>query len=78
MEQIKAKFQVSHIQDNPEYKQQTVNFHAVYGGNTNAEDNTFSAATPSANLSMTISNPAAQGFFKQGKKYYAVFTEAAE
>lgn len=41
-----------------------------------AENRTFSEATPQANLSMTITNPAAHGAFQPGKEYYVRFEEA--
>lgn len=49
---------------------------AVYGGTTNAEDNTFSAATPSASLEMHITNKALWGQFAPGQKFYLDFTPA--
>lgn len=51
---------------------------AVYGGSTNAEDNTYARATPSGKAELQIDNDAAKGFFKPGKKYYVDFTEAAD
>lgn len=42
------------------------------------EDNSYSEATPSAELRMTISNKALHGKFKPGQKFYLDFTEAAE
>lgn len=42
------------------------------------EDNSFSDATPSAELRMTISNKALHGKFKPNQKFYLDFTEAAE
>lgn len=51
---------------------------AVYGGTSNAEDNTFATASPSGSLKLTIDNSGAQGFFKPGKKYYVDITECPE
>ncbi len=51
---------------------------AVYGGSSNAEDNTFAKATPSGGAHLQIDNDSAKGFFKPGKKYYVDFTEAAD
>lgn len=42
------------------------------------ENNTFSSFTPSAELSITISNPALVGKFKEGESYYLDFTKAPE
>lgn len=74
--QIRAKIQIGSAIKN-EYGERVV-AHAVYGGSTNAEDNTFSAATPSLHLDMNISNPDAIGKLVQGKKYYLDFTEVPE
>lgn len=59
-------------------RSETVKLVAVYGGSTNAEDNTFATASPSGSLKLVIDNPSAQGFFKPGKKYYIDIVEAPE
>jgi hypothetical protein len=76
MTKIRAKIQIGSAIKG-EYGE-TVTAHGVYGGSTNAEDNTFSAATPSLMLQMNVSNPDAIGQLEQGKKYYIDFTEAPE
>lgn len=53
---------------------ENVNLNVVY--EDSEENKTFSIATPTATLHMVISNPAAQGFFKQDKEYYLKFEEA--
>lgn len=50
----------------------SVKFTADYSGSK--EDNSFSAATPTANLEMFISNPALIGTFKPGQRFYVDFT----
>lgn len=80
---IRAKVQISSAFDQKysnegEKNGEQISAHAVYGGSTNAEDNTFSAATPSLSLTMFVNNPAVFGKLKQGKKYYLDFTEAPE
>jgi hypothetical protein len=75
---IRAKIQISSAFKHDGYEGEQINAHGVYGGSTNAEDNTFSAATPSLNLTMFVSNPAVIGQLKQGKKYYIDFTESPE
>lgn len=50
----------------------------VYGGSTNAEDNTYARATPTGSMKLQVDNPGAQGFFKPGKKYYVTIEEAAD
>lgn len=53
---------------------EVLKFSAVYGGDTNSEDNTFSSATPSASLEMTITNKALHKTFEAGQKFYVDFT----
>ena len=53
-----------------------VELHAVAGGNK--EDNDFCLATPSAKLTMLVSNPAAQDFLQLGMSYYLDFTPAPD
>ena len=52
-----------------------VELSAVYGGNTNAEDNTYARATPSGSLKLQIDNPAVRGSFKPGQVYYVDLTQ---
>lgn len=40
------------------------------------EDNTFSKVTPTATLSMMITNPNLVGTFEPGQKFYVDFTSA--
>jgi len=42
------------------------------------ENNTFARFTPSATLTMVISNPELVGTFKSGEEYYLDFTLAPE
>lgn len=53
---------------------ETVTLRAVYGDSE--ENKSFSEATPSAIVQMTISNKAAFGAFVEGKSYYVRFEEA--
>jgi len=74
---IRAKFHVSFIKDfmnGDEKDSESVEMHAVYSGSN--ENKSFAKATPSAQLSMNISNPSAFGFFKAGREYYLDFSEA--
>lgn len=74
---IRAKIQISSVFPTS-YGGESINAHGIYGESTNAEDNTFSKATPSLNLQMYVDNPDVLGKLKQGKKYYIDFTEAPE
>lgn len=69
----RAKFKCNHVTNFGEYE--NASLHAVYAGDKNEEDNQFSKATPSGSLEITISNPAAIGFFKPGKDYYLDISE---
>lgn len=40
------------------------------------ENESFSDATPSASLTMWVSNPSARGAFMEGREYYVDFTPA--
>lgn len=75
---MRAKFLVTKVSPVGDSGTEEVQLSAVYGGETNAEDNQFSAATPSGNLNMHISNPGAIGVLKPGQKYYLDFTLAEE
>jgi hypothetical protein len=52
----------------------TVKWNAVYGGTTNAEDNSYASATPSGKIELCISNRAVMGKLKPGQKFYVDFT----
>lgn len=49
---------------------------AVYGDGT--ENKSWSEATPSGQIELTITNPAAHEQFKLGKEYFVDFTPAGE
>lgn len=71
---MRAKFQCNTVMKDM-YSNETVTLSPVYGkdGTANAE---WAKASPSGSLSLTISNPAAQGFLKPGGQYFLDFTEA--
>lgn len=75
---IRAKIQISSAFPYEHGGGEQIYAHGVYGGSTNAEDNTFSAATPSLMLQMNVTNPDVIGKLEKGKKYYIDFTEAPE
>lgn len=72
MQSIKAKFVCETVEPIGDTEQVTMR--AVYGGSD--ENKSFAAATPSASVSINISNPGAKGFFQPGKEYFGDFTEA--
>lgn len=55
---------------------------AVWEGSTEkqreSENAIFGFWTPSGEINLTIRNPNASDFFKEGKKYYCTFTEAPD
>jgi len=53
-----------------------VKLSAVYDSEHNTENNQFAQATPSGQLTMTVDNPNAKGFFKPGSQYYLDIQEA--
>ena len=71
---MRAKFQIESVTQ--QGCQETLKFRAVYGGSTNKEDNTYSEATPSAELTMCVTNKELHGKFKPGDKFYVDFTPA--
>lgn len=57
---------------------ESVKLSPVCGGQTSAEDNSFSKATPGGKLELTVDNPSVKGFFKPGRKYYIDIVECPE
>jgi hypothetical protein len=74
---MRAKFRCNSVTDFG-YGSKEVKLSAVYSNEKNTEDNQFSTATPSGELRMMVSNPAAQDWFKPGKDYYLDFQEVPE
>lgn len=70
---FRAKLQVSQVAQD-QYGNEIIKASPVYGGTP--EDNSFSKATPSGELSLTISNPDLIGKIKPGMKFYADFSIA--
>ena len=68
-----AKMQVLSVTKHA-YGGEQVKLGAVCDGSP--ENNSFSKATPSATLDITIDNPAAQGILVPGKCFYLDFTSA--
>lgn len=77
---MRAKLQVASVTLHPQCE--VLKFHAVcksggYPADGSDEDNTFAKFSPSADLSITVANPALFGQFKPGDKFYVDFTPAA-
>jgi hypothetical protein len=78
MSDVRGKFAVSKVTNHSATSTYVeVELNAVYGGSTNAEDNSYSAATPSGKITMTITNPDAVAKLPIGGVFYVDFTPAA-
>lgn len=77
---MRAKMKINSIEQYG--TSEKLNFAAVcakaYPADGSDEDNTFAKFSPSANLSIQITNPALLGQFKPGETYYVDFTPVAE
>lgn len=74
MQQVRGKFTCTKAVDTSYGKE--VSFWALYSNNP--EDNQYSQATPSGQITMLVSNPSAKDFFQAGNKYYLDFTKVEE
>lgn len=81
MSRMRAKMvveSVEHVSDQHE----NLNFRAVgkndgpYPADGSDENNSFARWTPTANLSMSVTNPELIGKFEAGQQYYVDFTPA--
>lgn len=78
MEKVRAKFTVRNILKD-QYGTSVVKLYAVCKGDESSPENeSFSNSTPSGNVELMITNPAAGDFFEKlaGKYVYLDFTEA--
>ena len=78
MERIRAKFAVNALFKD-EFGNVNIRLHAVYKGDESSPENeSFSNATPSGSIELTVTNPTAAEFFDKlrGKYVYVDFTEA--
>jgi hypothetical protein len=73
---MRAKFECDRVTRKGNIEE--AHLRAVYGGSSNKEDNEFSEATPTGELTISISNEKARGFLKEGTQYYLDFTEARQ
>jgi hypothetical protein len=69
---VRAKFAVTSVEEFSGGK--NVRFSAVTTGSD--ENKSWSQYTPSGELTMGITNPAAEQFFEVGQEYYLDFTKA--
>ena len=75
---MRAKLKVTAIEQfetSENLKLEAVYKEAGYPEDGTDEDNTFARWTPSASLTMTITNPNLLKTFKVGQKFYVDFTE---
>lgn len=82
MSQIRAKFRCHVVRkfEASQYSKasERVSLHPVYDSNPEHENHKWSEATPSGEIEMLITNPAAHGIFVEGKEYLIDFTQADE
>lgn len=57
---------------------QTVVLHPVMPDPDDAENSSFWNATPSGQITITVSNPQAFNFFELGEEFYVDFTHAKQ
>ncbi len=72
---VTAKFKVSNVNDFGGYRQ--VHLSPVYSPDKDSPNYSWSQATPSGELKMTITNPSAYEQFAVGKTYFMTFEEVA-
>lgn len=77
MKTMRAKLKINRIEQHG--PSETLHFNAVasvkaYPADGSDEDNTFAKFTPSATLSIQITNPSLLGEFAVGESYYVDFT----
>lgn len=70
---VKARMKVQSVLD--QGTQKTVKLTAVYSDDKDSPNYTYSKATPSGNLELVISNPAAYEQFTVGKTFDLTFEE---
>lgn len=77
---MRAKMRLTQVSGSGQVE--VLHFSAVcsnsYPADGSDENNTFAKWTPSADLTMTINNPALVGKFQPGQTFYVDFTEAPE
>lgn len=71
---MRAKFRVESVTKHA-YGGEQASLRAVMADELE-ENQRFNKASPSGELSITIDNPAAQGFLQPGKSYYLDFSPA--
>lgn len=74
---VRAKMQVSSIENHANWSGKTVKLTTVYDPNI-PEDQRFCKATPSGTISMTVDNPAALEQLPLGKHFYVDFVPVPE
>lgn len=73
---VTAKFKVSQVNDYGNYRQ--VHLAPVYSSDKTSPNYSWSSATPSGKLEMTITNPGAYEQFSVGKTYLMTFEQVPE
>ena len=71
---MRAKMKVTAVE--PQLKMSAVCKNDGYPADGSDENNTFAKWTPSAELVMSVTNPALAGKFEVGQEFYVDFTKA--
>ncbi|WP_431860055.1 hypothetical protein [Azospirillum sp.] len=71
---VTAKMRCHYIQAGDSHR--TVHLHPVYDSDPNGPNASWSKATPSGQVSLTITNPGAYERFEEGKEYMVTFSPA--
>lgn len=75
---MRAKMQIRAVTKNLGGWTETIEMSAVYGGNSNNEDNSFAKTTPSGAVKLEIANKELHEVYKPGDTFYVDFTPVPE
>lgn len=71
---MRAKMQIQSVAKQLGGYSEVVEMAAVYGGNSNDEDNSFAKTTPSGTIRLQIANKELHGVYQPGDTFYVDFT----
>lgn len=75
---ITAKMRCALVEKKPGSDYETVRLDAVYSDDPANPNHQWSKWTPSGSAELSISNPVAQGVFKEGQEYLLTFAPVEE
>ncbi len=71
---MRAKMQIQSVAKQLGGYSEVIEMSAVYGGNSNDEDNSFAKTTPSGTIRLQIANKELHGVYQPGDTFYVDFT----